>query len=280
MRSSVSAVLVMSCVLLALTTRADEVVFLGGTFEGTFGIPARPGVLTLRPNDGNDVAVDWKLTSGERGGTSGARQGAVVRFVLHNHRCQLVVTPDRGAVNGRCVEMLMAEARAPTEFSWDGTRLTGPSGVVLPGMRLPLPPQWDWEYLSEGIAVVGNGGASPLLVVRVGEGKGALDALTQDALNHLSKSMGKARVDHSSATVIQGVPARQVRATFSKPPSAGQEQDVTQTLGMVVAQRNGRVFIAAATFPSPAFDARWEDVRKVLGGWLWVDAPAQPGAPR
>jgi hypothetical protein len=281
MRSRVSAVLVLSCVLLALTTRADEVVFLGGTFEGTFGVPLRPGLLTLRPVEGSDVAVTWKLTDGQRGTTNGTRQGVVVRFVLNNHRCQLVVTPDGGAVNGRCVEMLMAEARAPTEFSWDGTRVTGPLGVVLPGMRLPLPPRWDWEYRSADTAVVRNGDDTPMLVVRATEGKGALDALTQDALNHLSKSMGKARVDKSSATVIQGVPARQLRAMFSAPPTAGQAQEVTQTLGLVVAQRNGRVFTAAAAFPTPAFDARWEDVRKVLQGWLWVDAPPpQPAAPR
>lgn len=280
-----SAVAVLGVVLLAggATVRAQQAptpVFTGGTFEGTFGIPPRPGLFTLRPASDRDVELSWRLTDGRRGSVQATREGSTVRWVDNRHRCALSVDAAGSAVTGRCVEMLMAEARAPTEFPLDGKKLSGPPGVVLPGMRLPLPVGWDWAYVTADSAVVRNAEDQPVLVLRVVDGQGGLEGLTREVLTTLEGRLGRLQVDHASATRIQGVDARQVRALVVPPnaqPSAVQQREpvVKQTLGLWVTARGGKVYSAAATFPSAVFEKRMETVTPVLAGWLWVDAPVR-----
>ena len=278
--AAVLSAVTMCGVALVHAEQTPPAVFTGGTFEGTFGVPPRPGLFTLRPTSDRDVELSWRLTDGRRGTLATTREGSTVRWVDNRHRCALSVDASGSAVTGRCVEMLMAEARAPMEFMLDGKKLAGPPGVVLPGMRLPLPVGWDWSYVTADSAVVRNAEDQPVLVLRVVDGQGGLEGLTREVLAALEGRLGRLQVDHASATRIQGVEARQVRAQVVPPkaqPSPVQQEEpvVKQTLGLWVTARSGKVYSAAATFPSAVFEKRMETVTPVLAGWLWVDAPVR-----
>jgi hypothetical protein len=235
-----------------------------GVYEGTGGFPLRPGVTELQTFPNGTVKVTWRFQDGQSGTAESPGDGKVLTFTNGQFRCALAQADGGARLQGKCTEMLRAEARAPMEMPWDGVRVVGPPAVLLPGILVLVPAGWEWAYQGAGQArLLDNSGTVSVVVDVKDAGPGDLDALTADLLKKLLASQGRGgRVVKSQKTTVQTVPARQLLLDSG-------DGNVGHRIGLVVTIQAGRVMTVMVAAPTAQFDQAWKTAQPVLSGIRW-----------